>query len=350
MNAYELIKPFELEKVDFFLEQILPERNLKFGDVVVGMMSGKGDANFLLIWEAFQGSLLYGLSESRYLFVTMILYGVIASVLQAATGIFKGKQAMQLAKYFILLLVSLILMHGFDAAQEICTSTVMNVSDFMKVILPVLSMSLGVSHGTLSAYGYYQFMFLVIYVLGQILLRLFLPLTRCYLLLVFMNAISDEKRFEGIVNLLEKGVGNGLKLLASLLLGGGFVRSVLLAKVDHVGRTMVGKAVGAVPVVGDVSDSATQVLLSCADLVKCYMGGGALVALVIVCSMPLLRLFVLLASLHLSSAFVGLVGEKRTMHMLQQAGKGFFMLFQIAFFTVLVFALTITMMLRLSTG
>jgi len=350
MNSYDLLKPYDLDRVDQLLGTLLPDHELSFGSLVVEMMSGNVDGNFSLLWNAFKKACLYGFSESRQIFVTLLLLGILAAILQNVTGVLKGKQAMALAKYFVLLLAALSLFYGFDTALQICQATVQNLTDFMRIFLPVFCLSLGLTHGTMTAYGYYQFLFLVIYLLQEVLSHVFVPLVKCYLFLAFMNSLSNDKRFESLLRMIDKAIGRGLKILISLVLGSGMLRSVLLVKVDNVNKTVLGKAIGAIPVVGDVTDSATQMLLSCASLIKSCLGSAALVILILVCLVPLVKILFLYFSIYFSSVFLGILGEKNMMQILQQAGKGYFALFQIAFFALLTFAVTIAMMLQLTAG
>ncbi|MBR1691800.1 MAG: stage III sporulation protein AE [Lachnospiraceae bacterium] len=350
MNTYELLRTFDLEKIEGFLDKLMPDGGLSFGQLVVGMMSGDIDGSFYLLWSALKQSCLYGFSDGKKLFATLLLFGIMGALLKNASGMLKGKQAMQLAGYFVLLLAALSLFQGFDTALTICQTVVSNSSDFMRIFLPVFCLSLGLTHGTMTAYGYYQFVFLVIYLLQVVLLRIFLPCTKCYLFLAFMNQLSQDRRFEGILHLLEKGISMGFKVLTYVVLGSGMLRSFLFVQVDHVNKTVLNKAIGAIPIVGDVTDSATQILLSCAALVKGSLGSAALIVLVLVCLLPLSKLLFLYASLQLSAAFLGILGEKELMRTVQQAGKGYFFLFQIAVLTLLTFALSVAMMLQLKAG
>lgn len=350
MSAYELLQNFDLTSIDNFLAGLMPDGSLSFGELVVEMMSGGMEGNAMLLWAALKRACLYGLSDGRQLFATLLVFGMLGAVLGNASGLLKGKQAMQLARYFTILLTSLSLFRGFDTATGLCENTVQQISDFMRIFLPVFCLGLGFTHGTMTAYGYYQFVFMVIYMIQLLLLRVFLPLAKCYLFLVFMNHLSDERRFEGLLRMLERGVGMGLKVMLSLVLGGGMLRTLLLVKVDDAKKTVLGKAIGALPVVGNMTEAASQMLLACAALIKGSLGGAALIVLAAFCLMPLIKLLFLCIMLYLSAVFLGILGEKNLMHIVQQAEKSYYFLFQIAFCALLTFVLVIALMLQMSTS
>lgn len=348
MSSYELLNHFDLTKVEEFLDTLMPESSLSFGELVVEMMSGRMEGNLSLLSQSFRHACLYGFSEGRQLFVTLLMFGMFGAILNNAAGFLKGRQAMQLAQYFVILLASLSLFRGFHTATGICEETLEQTADFVRIFLPVFCLSLGFTYGTMTAFGYYQTVFCVIFILQQVLLRIFMPLSRCYLFLVFMNHLSNEHRFDGLLKLIEKGVGKGLKVMLSVMLGGGMLRCVMLVKVDAVQKTVLGKAISAVPIVGNMTDSAAQMLLACASLIKGSLGTAALVTLAALCLLPLLRLLFLSIILQLAAVFLGILGEKNMMQLVVQAQKSYSFLFQMAFCGLITFVLVIAMMLQMT--
>ena len=345
MNGESLLGTFDLQQIEVFLDGAFPENSISFGRLVVEMMSGGMDFDVSLLSQALMNSLLYGIRDSKKMFLSLFILGLVNVILHNTAGMFKEKQTMKIANYFVTMLGAITLIQGFETAWSICQSTVQMVMDFMRIFLPVYCLSLGFVKGAMTAYGYYQFVFLVLYFLQQILINIFLPLTRCFLLLAFMNGLMDDRRFEGVQKLIEKGIGVGLKFMIYLVVGTGMFRTLLTIRVDHLNQTVLQKAVAAIPAVGDVTDSATQMILSCGSLIQGGMGSAALIVLILICLTPLVKLLFLYVSLQLSSALIGLLGEKNMTRTVAEASKGFLFLFQIAFFTLLMFLLIIGVMM-----
>lgn len=345
MNGESLIGTFDLQKMENFLESAFPDSNMTFGQLIVEMMSGGESFDISLLSKALLNSILYGISDSKKMFLSLFILGLVSVVLYNVAGMFKDKQAIKIANYFVVMLGAATLIQGFEIAWSICQSCVGMVMDFMRIFLPIYCMSLGLVKGATTAYGYYQFVFLVLYFLQQILIHVFLPLTRCFILLAFMNGLMEERRFEGMQKLIEKGIGTGLKWMTYWVVGTGMFRTLLTVRVDHLNKTVIQKAVAAIPAVGDVTDSATQMILSCGSLVQGGLGSAALIVLILICLTPLVKLLFLYVSLQLSSAFIGLLGEKNMTRTVTEASKAFLFLFQIAFFTLLMFLLIIGVMM-----
>ena len=345
MNAEGLLGTFDFRTMESFLERAFPQNSISFGQLVVEMMSGGTEFDVSLLWKAFLNALLYGISDSKKMFFALFVLGLVSVILYNAAGMFKEKQTMQIANYFVTMLGAIALIQGFEIAFHICQSCVELVMDFIRIFLPVYCLSLGFVKGAMTAYGYYQFVFVVLYLLQQILIHVFLPLTKCFILLTFMNGLVEDKRFEGIQKLIEKGIGTGLKCMTYLVVGTGMFRTLLTVRVDHLNKTVLQKAVAAIPAVGDVTDSATQMILSCGSLVQGGLGSAALIVLVLICLTPLVKLLFLYGSLQVSSSLIGLLGEKNMTKTTAEASKAFLFLFQIAFFTLLMFMLIIGLMM-----
>lgn len=347
MNAGSLLGTFELGQIENFLSEVFPDNSLSFGQLVVEMMSGNMEVDISLFFQTLKNALLYGIGDSRKLFVSLLILGVVNVILHNVAGLFKEKQTMKIAEYFVIMLSVMTLLQGFETAWTICQETLQNVTDFIRVFLPVYCLSLGLIKGTMTALGYYQFVFLILYLLQRILFCVFLPLTRCFLILAFMNGLMGDKRFAGVQGLLEKGLGAGMKWLTYLVVGSGMFRSLLLVRVDHLNHTVVQKAVAAIPAVGDVTDSATQMILSCGSLIQGGLGSAALIVLILICLTPLAKLLFLYGSLQVAGALMGMLGEKNMTQTVSEASKGYFFLFQIAFLTMLMFLLLVGLMMYL---
>ena len=345
MNAESLLNTFDLKQMEEFLAGAFPDEGISFGSLVVEMMSGSMEVDLSLFFQTLTRALLYGISDSKKILVSLLMLGIGNVILHNTADMLKEKQTMKVAKYFVTMLAAITFVQGFEVAWNICQDTLQNVMDFMRIFLPVFCLSLGFVKGTMTAFGYYQFVFIILYLVQQILYTVFLPLTRCFLLLAFMNGLMEDKRFEGVQKLVEKGIGTGLKGMTYLVVGTGMFRSLMLVRVDHLNQTVLQKAVAAIPAVGDVTDSATQMILSCGSLIQGGLGSAALVILILLCLTPLTKLLFLYLSLQLSAALIGLLGEKGMTQTVSEVAKAFLFLFQIAFFTLLMFLLMIGVML-----
>lgn len=125
-----------------------------------------------------------------------------------------------------------------------------------------------------------------------------------------MNGVSGVKRLEGVLALLDKVIKGGIKLAFFLTIGSSMLHSMLMPAIDNVNTKLVQKSIGMVPGLGDVTDSMTDVFLGSALLIKNSIGVLALILLVVICMVPLVKLFCIGGALKLAGALLGMFGEK----------------------------------------
>lgn len=350
MSVEDLLSTFDLSGIENYLSKQFSGQGVSFGELVMQLLSGNLEFDWKLIANTVRQACLYGIADAKTLFLSLLLLGILSVILTHASQLLAGAQTVSLVKYFILLLVTLTLFQGFFVAEEICATTLQNAIDFMRVLLPALALSLGFTNGSLSAYGYYQFVFLVLFLISNVMNLFFIPFAKSYTFLTFMNGVSEEKRFQGILRLMDKGMTMGLKILTYMIAGSGILRSILTVSTDHVNKTLLQKTVSAIPGVGDITDSAAEVFVSCALLIKNSLGIAALLIMLFICMIPLTKLLVIYLSLRLCSAFLEILGEKRTTAYIEQVSRGYLFLFQIAGFSLILFVVAITMLLTMFRG
>lgn len=350
MNVEDLLSSFDLNEIESYLFKHFGGRGVSFGELVVQLLSGKMELDFKIIKDTVRQAFLYGISDAKNLFLSLLILGILSVMLNHASELLAGAQTVSLVKYFILLLVTLNLFQGFFIAEEICLETLQSATDFMRVLLPALSLSLGLTNGTFSAYAYYQFVFLLLFILSNVMTLFFIPFAKGYTFLAFMNGVTEEKRFQGILRLMEKGMTTALKVLTYVIAGSGVLRSILSVSTDHVNKTMIQKTISAIPGVGDITDSATEVFVSCALLIKNSLGIAALLIMLFICIVPLTKLLVIYLALRLCCASLEILGEKRTTTYMEQVSKGYLFLFRIAGFGLIFMVVAITMLLTMFRG
>lgn len=350
MSTEEILGVFDFSQIDGYLEQNFGKQFMGFGELVSQMMNGTTEFDISLIVSAVKEGFLYGFRDGKNIFISLLILGIVGVLFNNAAELFMGNQTMNLAKYLILLVMTLFLLKSFDTAVSICESALGVTTNFMRILLPLLCLSLGFTNGSLTAYSYYILFFIVIFVIQNVLTVIFIPCAKCYIFVAFMNHLSEERRFQGVLNLLEKGITMGLKGIMYITIGSGLIQSVLAVSADHVNKTLVKKTISAIPGIGNITDSATDVLLSCTNLIKNGLGVSALIIMLLLCMTPLLKLFFLYFSVMISATLLEVMGEKKLNRYIEQTGKGYLFLFRIAIYALFLFMLSIAVLISLSKG
>lgn len=350
MNGINVLEQMDFSLLNDMLNEIFPSRAMSFQDMLGKIMEGDMEFSMEAVLELLRNALFQGITESKNIFLAILVLGIFGALLSNVTELFENKQVAEFAHYFIFLLLAILLFKSFQLSLEISEGAINRIMDFMRAFIPAYSLSLCFSSGAMTAYSYYQFVFIIIYGLESLLFAFFIPLCQCYVFLSVMNGVSGAKRLEGILVLLDKLIKGGVKLASFLTIGSSVLHSMLMPAIDNVNTKLVQKSIGMVPGLGDVTDSMTEVFLGSALLIKNSIGVTALILLLLICIIPLIKLFCIGGALKLAGALLGMFGEKKQVHFIEQMGNGSFHMFQITLCTMVMFFISVALIAGVTIG
>ncbi|MBD5545316.1 MAG: hypothetical protein HDR01_14045 [Lachnospiraceae bacterium] len=350
MSEINILEQMDFSMLEEMLNEIFPTGSMSFQEMIGNLM--KGDMKFSMgaVFDMIKSALLQGIGESRNVFLAVLVLGIFGALLANVTELFENKQVAEFAHYFIFLLLAILLFKSFQMSLEIGEGAIGRIVDFMRAFIPAYSLSLCFSSGAMTAYSYYQFVFIMIYGLESLLFAFFIPLCQCYAFLSVMNGVSRAKRLEGILVLLDRVIKGGVKLASFLTIGSSLLHSMIMPAIDNVNTKLVQKSIGMVPGLGDITDSMTEVFLGSALLIKNSIGVAALILLLLICMVPLVKLFCIGGALKLAGALLGMFGERKQVHFIEQMGNGSFHMFQITLCTMVMFFISVALIAGVTMG
>ncbi len=350
MYTNGILEQIDMSEITKVLSSVFPETQVSFEQIFTQLLSGNFSNSIKLFIEFLKQALFQGILESKQIFLILLLIGILGAVLGSLTEVFTNRQVIRFAHYFIYLMLAVFLLKSFQLSLSISQQAVSLVVDFMRAFLPVYCISLCLGSGVATAYGYYQMVFFIIFVLESVLLSVFIPICECYAFLVVMNGVAKEKRFDGILHMLDKMISGGVKVILVLTVGSSLLQSMITPAIDNVNTKLLQKSIGAIPGLGDITDSMTDIFLSSALLVKNSLGAAALICLVFICILPLLKLFCLGAAIKLAGALIGIFGEKKQVHFIEQMSNGSFYIFKVTLCAMAMFFISIAMIANVTIG
>ena len=125
------------------------------------------------------------------------------------------------------------------------------------------------------------------------------------------------------------------------MIGFNTIQGILSPVIDALKSTAFSRAVRAVPGIGSVAGSVTDVLLGSAVLIKNGIGAAALVVIALLCLAPILKLGLLTLILELAAALIQPVSDKRMTGCAAGVGRSIRLLLQAAFTSAVLFVITI---------
>lgn len=344
-DSESILGQFDFSEIDMQIQNLFPESSMSFGELVRHIISGKIELNGAFVLNLIKTSLFGELEQGKGIFAMILLIGILAAVFSNFGNIFENHQIMDISFYFLYMFLIIILMKTFGTCAEIARSTIENVTVFMKVLIPTFFVVIGMSSGSLTALAFYQVTLFVIAAVEMVLLSVLIPMTNSYMFLVIMNGLSEEERMVSLMELLGKGIRGSLKVIIGIVGGVGFLQSMIAPVIDRVKATGVQKLIGAIPGVGNIADSVTELVLGSAILIKNSIGVALVIILLLICLTPILKIGLFALVIKGSAAIIGLVTDKRMTACASSVGDGAFLLLKIAVTAVGLFIITIAIVI-----
>ncbi|MDD5899821.1 MAG: stage III sporulation protein AE [Lachnospiraceae bacterium] len=336
-------------ELDKTVESLFPDGEmLRFSDIICGLMDGEVPVRelFSLIKKSGEQGLFYGIAGVKEL----IIIAISAAIFYILSKTVKFGQAAQTGFFVAYLLIVAGAFRIFDTSRGVAKEALNALLDFMKVLLPAYCAGISIASGSLSASAFSMVAMLGISVVGIVLYKVVLPVIGLYFMLSVLNRILEEDFLSKLAGLLYSAADGLMKVSVAAVLGIGTIQGMIAPAADTVKRSALIKTAGALPVVGDLLDGASQTVLAAGVLLKNTIGAAGAVIIILICLVPLMRVGIASFALRFGAAVLQPVSDKRITDCLGYAAKAHRLLMKLLLYTMLLFLLTITVILMLTGG
>lgn len=334
-----------LDEVETILQE-LKDEGIEFSiqDYVRQVMSGNGELSMGGI-QAYIGKYIHEqLEKNKSTFIRLILYGILSGVfLNFSTSMYE-KQMGETGFHIIYFLAVTIIVGGFLSAFQVAGSVLRNVVDFMRALVPSFSMAVTWSTGSAASLAFYQTALYAIAIADNIMIGVFLPVVQVYFLVNVLNPLSNW-RFTRFAALMRSFVRIGTKTLLAVMIGHQGIQGLIMPALDGVKRSSLFRAANSIPGVGNVFTGVTDTVIGTGVLIKSAVGVGGLVAVGVICLVPMLRLGVFTVVYKGLAAFAQPVTDKRLVSVYQSVADSGKLLLQLVFMTAVMFLVTLAIVI-----
>ena len=309
-------------------------------ELIVSGWSGVNGKDFLSwLWNVF----FYGLSAAKPLFLKMLLFSVLFAVLNR---FFITKKGYVTEMSFLVIYGSMMvwLLTSFLMLKDVITEGVSGACSFFTALIPTYSAILLISGNATSAGMFYELSFALICALEWLMKLVFLPGIHIYVLIGLVDHLFEEERFSKLADLIESGIKLMLKLSLSAVLGLGAVRSMLSVGQDHITQNTVLKSLSALPGIGNGFRFAEEVVFSCGILVKNCVGIAGILLILLICLVPIVKIFVFTLLYRVLAAVLQPFSDKRIVDGVFRVAKGCELYLKIMVDTMLLFLIDIALL------
>lgn len=329
-------------EIEAVLGQIM-DNPLSFGEMVSKTME-KGMVFSVSEWIGMMGTVAKEQLRNNGRIIGYLLLLLLSSALLSAVAkAFRSRQISDMGFYMIFLLMFLILMKSFGVCCEMTAEVILELTDFMKVLMPAYLMAAAVGAYQTTAVVYYEGFLLLVYYLQKLMEYVLLPGIRCYVLFSMISFLGEADYFTKGREGMKKLILWILRAMIAVTAGFGMIQGMITPAIDEMKHTLFSKGISSLGSLGNVAGNVTDVILGSGILLKNGIGAAASVIILSICLIPAVEVICHLVFYQALGILAEPISDKRFLGLLYQAGEGMGLLVKLLFTVCALFLLTIAM-------
>lgn len=264
-----------------------------------------GEGLWYVISSAF--SLLHpSLLEGVRVCLSVVAAALLLSILQNCSAL--SADAVRMAG---VICVSLLLLSPADALVSAAAHTVTELSEYGKLLLPVITAALAAQGGVASSAALYTATITFDAVLSVLVSSVLIPMVYIYLVFSVMHAAVGDVMMQKLRGFVKSGMTWLLKIVLYTFTGYISITGVVSGTADQNAVKAAKLTIsGVVPVVGGILSDASEAVLVSAGLVKNTVGIAGMLTVIAIAIVPFLRIGVQYLLLKLTAAVCALISHK----------------------------------------
>lgn len=255
-------------------------------------------------------SLLYEISVARPIFLKMLCFGLLFSIVQKLICT-KNKYISDVGFLLIYGTIIAFLMQSFSLVKEMAMLGLEQLLQFLNALIPVYAITLVFSGNAVTGGIFYEIAFGIIYMMELLMKHILSPLIHVFVLIVFLNNLFEEDHLSKLAELMEKLVQVLLKVSLGIVVGLSVIQSILAPAKDRLADNVVLQGISTLPGVGNILGSAGEMVFSCGILIKNSIGVVALLFLVVLAVSPVIKIGLFWLLYHVLSSFLQPIADSR---------------------------------------
>lgn len=317
--------------------------SINFQEYVSSLASGENGLSFSNIGNRLSDVLFGEIVANKAVILQLIIISIIAAIFTNFANIFQNSQVSETAFYVTYVMLFSLLTSSFYFATSIATTVLDALMDFMKVLMPTYMLSIAVSAGAKTSLMYYESMLFMFSLIDLLLIKIVLPMINVYFVLTLANNISKEDMLSKLTELIEMIVQWILKSLLAIVIGLNAIQGLIIPMAEHVKNSAIIKSTAVIPGIGNAINAVSETLLGASVVVKNAIGVGGLIVIIVICTIPIIKLAFFVIVYKFGAAVVQPISDKRILGCIGAASGAAKLLLNTVFIAVLLFVISIAL-------
>ncbi len=214
--------------------------------------------------------------------------------------------------------IAAMLVKPSNAFIQLGVTTIQQLCEYGKLLLPVMTTALAAEGGITSATGLYAGTVVFNTFLSSGITKLVVPMIYIFLVLCVAGGATGENVLKNLKDFMKWLITWSLKITLYLFTGYLGITGVVSGTVDASAIKAAKLALsGFVPVVGSVMSDASEAILVSVSTMKNAAGVGGMLALIAICITPFLKIGLQYILLKLTAAVCAVLGDKVSVQLVE---------------------------------
>lgn len=252
------------------------------------------------------------LTNAAQICLSLVAIVLLISLLRSFSGV--TKTTTQLVGT---LLVSILLVKSSQTLISLGVETIQTMSEYGKLLLPVMAAALAAQGGTASSTALYAGTAVFNTLLTSVLSNIMIPAVYIFIAVCIANSVMKQEMLTNIVKFIKWVMTWTMKIILYVFTGYISITGVISGTVDAAALKATKITIsGAVPIVGSIISDASETILISAGLVKNSVGIYGLFVILSLWIGPFLRIAVQYLLLKLTGAVCSVFGKHSTLDLI----------------------------------
>lgn len=274
----------------------------------------------------------------------LIFIAVLAALLKILTESFQTKSAGELGFYVCYITLVIIIFSSFRLALIIASDMIQNVTELIRVSIPVVISLVLMSGNIAGAYAYNGLLLFAINIINTLIIAIVMPLISFVATIQVVNYLTENEILKNMSDLIHKITSWGTKSLAI-----GFISLLALQRIsapiiNNLAIRGARVTINAVPVVGGVLSGAVDSVLYFASATKSGVIVAVIISIVYLCIIPVAKLISLMFIYKFVAAIIQPICDKRIVKCINTIGNYCSLLLGIAVMVTVMFSVGLIML------
>ena len=309
-----------IKKINDDTNNLLPK--IDFREYLIALIKGEEVVNGSEILNKIFSIVFNEVIANSALLIKLLVLTIICAVLTNLQSSFEKDTVGQLAFYVCYLVIIAVSIQAFTIGFNIGRDAIENMVVFIQVLLPILITLLLAMGGFTSSALFQPVILGAVSVISTLMKDVLLPIIFFSGIIGIVSKISYKVQIKKVSGLLRQVSFAILGVTLTIFIGIISIQGITAAKVDGITIKTAKFAVDKfIPIVGKFLSDAMDTVVGCSMLLKNAVGIIGLIALFIICIMPILKIAAILFIFKVSSAVIEPISDSRIVDCLNDISK-----------------------------